>query len=71
MILKSPLLQSEVDFKQGGTDLGKTQYIDAFQRGFWWSAVQKNTKWHVLLAKATGAAGANLQLQPIQLHGGF
>jgi hypothetical protein len=53
MILRSPLLKSNVDFNQGGTDLGKTQYIDAFQRGFWWSSVQTNTNWHVLLGNAT------------------
>jgi hypothetical protein len=51
-ILNSPILQSNVDFVQGGTDLGKTQYIDAFQRGNFWSVVKKNKKYHVLL-KAT------------------
>ena len=35
--LNSPLLQSNVDFKSGGEDIGKTQYIDAYQRGnFYW-----------------------------------
>jgi hypothetical protein len=53
MIEKSPILNSNVDFKQGGTELGKTQYIDAFQRGNFWSVVKKNNKWHVLLGKAT------------------
>jgi hypothetical protein len=49
-ILASPIFQSNVDFKQGGTDLGKTQYIDAFQRGnFWGKSVKKNTSYHVLL----------------------
>src|SRR5689334_7212193 len=47
-ILASPIFQSVVDFKQGGTDLGKTQYIDAFQRGnFWGKNVKKNKKYHV------------------------
>jgi hypothetical protein len=51
-ILASPIFRSEIDFKQGGTDLGKTQYIDAFQRGtFWGEAVKKHNKYHVLLAK--------------------
>lgn len=48
-ILASPIFQSVVDFKQGGTDLGKTQYIDAFQRANFWKYVQKNQKYHVLL----------------------
>jgi hypothetical protein len=52
-ILNSPIMQSNVDFVQGGTDLGKTQYIDAFQRGNFWSVVKKNNKYHVLLGKAT------------------
>lgn len=54
MILASPILQSNVDFKQGGVDLGKTQYLDAFQRGnFWGKNVKKNNKYHVLLGKPT------------------
>jgi hypothetical protein len=52
-ILASPIFQSNVDFKQGGTDLGKTQYIDAYQRGNFWSVVKKNNKYHVVLGKAT------------------
>ncbi len=48
-VLKSPLFQSGIDFKQGATDLGKTQYIDAFQRGTWWKYVKKNSKYHVIL----------------------
>ena len=54
MILASPILNANVDFKQGGTDLGKTQYIDAFQRGnFWGKNIKKNSKYHVLLGKPT------------------
>lgn len=53
MILGSPIFQSSVDFKQGGIDVGKTQYIDAFQRANFWSVVKKNNKYHVLLGKAT------------------
>ncbi len=47
--LNSPLFQSNVDFVQGGTDLGKTQYEDAFQRGNFWSLVQTNSNYHVVL----------------------
>ena len=52
-ILNSPLFQSNVDFVQGGTDLGQTQYIDAFQRGNGWHYVQHNSNYHVLLGTAT------------------
>jgi hypothetical protein len=49
-ITTSPLFKAGIDFKQGATDLGNTQYIDAFQRGTWWgSNVKKNNKYHVLL----------------------
>jgi hypothetical protein len=48
-IIASPLFNSGVDFTQGGTDLGATQYIDAFQRGNFWSSVSTNTGYHVLL----------------------
>jgi hypothetical protein len=52
--LKSPLLKSVVDFKSGGTDLGKTQYIDAYQRGnFWGAGVKKNKQYHVVLGSPT------------------
>jgi hypothetical protein len=48
--LKSPLFNAGIDFKQGATDLGNTQYEDAFQRGTWWGKnVKKNTNYHVLL----------------------
>jgi hypothetical protein len=50
----SPLFQSGIDFKIGPTDLGNTQYIDAFQRGTWWGKdVKKNTKYHVLMKAVT------------------
>jgi hypothetical protein len=51
--LNSPLLKSNVDFKSGGQDLGKTQYIDAFQRGTFWSSVQNNKNYHVVLGSPT------------------
>jgi hypothetical protein len=50
-IIASPIFQSGVDFVQGGTDLGNTQYIDAFQRGNFWSVVSTNSNYHVLLGK--------------------
>jgi len=45
----SPVFQSGIDFNQGGTDLGNTQYIDAFQRGNFWSRVSKAPGYHLLL----------------------
>jgi hypothetical protein len=48
--LKSPLFNAGIDFKQGPTELGNTQYIDAFQRGTSWGKnVKKNTNYHVLM----------------------
>jgi hypothetical protein len=54
MIGMSPIFRGEFDFTQGGTDLGKTQYIDAYQRGNFWEAIQHNRRYHVLLSKVTG-----------------
>lgn len=48
----SPIFESKTDYKQGGVDLGKTQYEDAFMRGQAWGVgVSKNTGYHVLLGK--------------------
>jgi hypothetical protein len=41
-LVASPLFTASVDFVQGGTDLGQTQYIDAFQRGNFWHAISKH-----------------------------
>ena len=49
----SPIFQSVVDFQEGGADLGKTQYIDAFERENFWPQVLKNTGYHVLLGAPT------------------
>lgn len=52
--LNSPLLQSNVDFKSGGKDMGKTQYIDAYQRGnFYLANVKQNKNYHVVLGSPT------------------
>jgi len=57
-MLDSPLFTTDIDFApQYGTcgnkgtcvDLGKTQYIDAFQRGTWWgNDIKNNTKYHTI-----------------------
>ncbi len=60
--LDSPLFQKSVDFVQGGTDLGKTQYEDAFQRGNFWGSVQTNSNYHVLFHPTVGPT---LRLHPV------
>jgi hypothetical protein len=52
-ILASPLFESGIDFVQDGTDLGTTQYIDAFQRGNFWGTVKSKTGYHLLLGTPT------------------
>lgn len=49
-VLNSPIFSSTVDYNQGGTDLGTTQYEDAFQRGTLWGTVSGHTGYHVLLS---------------------
>ncbi len=44
----SPIFQN-LDYKQGGTDVGNTQYEDAFQRASLWYGVSGNSGYHVLL----------------------
>src|SRR5271165_1436233 len=51
--LTSPIFDHTTDYTQGGVDLGHTQYIDAFQRGNFWSIVQNNPNSHLLLGGAT------------------
>lgn len=45
----SPIFNAGVDFVQGGVDVGNTQYLDAFQRANFWTDVETNTNYHVLL----------------------
>jgi len=51
-IAQSPLFV-DINFKRGGTNLGTTQYEDAYERGSFWKYVSKNNKYHVLLGKPT------------------
>jgi len=58
--INSPIFQN-MDFKSpGGTDLGTTQYEDAFQRGNFWTQVSKAPGYHVLLGKPTVLATQTL-----------
>lgn len=46
----SPLIKTTTTFSPGGTNVGKTQYIDAFQRANFWSSVSTTSpNYHVLL----------------------
>jgi hypothetical protein len=50
--LASPVFHREIDFVQGGTNLGTTQYLDAVQRGaFWGVGAEQHPGYHVLLGK--------------------
>ncbi|MBZ5663155.1 MAG: hypothetical protein LAO30_00985 [Acidobacteriia bacterium] len=63
-IIASPIFDPGVDFTQGGTDLGTTQYIDAFQRGNFWSTVASNSSYHVLLGKPKVLAQKTITVPP-------
>jgi hypothetical protein len=47
-VLASPIFKNQ-DYTIDGTDLGNTQYEDAFQRSNYWTDVMTNTNYHVLL----------------------
>jgi hypothetical protein len=64
--LASPLLNAGIDFVQGGVDLGNTQYIDAYQRGNFWSGVSTNTGYHVLLGAPMVAAEQTISVSRFQ-----
>jgi hypothetical protein len=66
LTVASPLFKSNVDFVQGGVDLGKTQYIDAFQRGTFWQNVKKNKNYHVLLNPISIAKEQVINVSPSQ-----
>lgn len=77
MFLNSPMLQNYIDFNQGGTDLGNTQYIDAYTRGNFWASVQTNTNYHLILKPVLGptqtinvsVGQGNVEINP--LGGGY
>ncbi len=49
----SPVFQNGIDFQQDGVDLGRTQYVDAYQRDALWGSVQTDHRYHVLLGEPT------------------
>ncbi len=48
----SPLFK-DLTFNEAGTDLGDTQYIDAYQHANFWSSASTNPDWHTLLGDPT------------------
>jgi len=51
--LASPVFTNTTTFIQGGVNVGTTQYIDAYQRANFWSIVQNNPNYHLLLGAPT------------------
>lgn len=45
----SPIFDRTTDYNEGGVDVGASQYVDAFQRANFWSIVQNQPNYHVLL----------------------
>lgn len=66
-LLNSPVFQA-MNFTTGGTDLGTTQYIDAFQRGNFWGQVSAAAGYHVLLGKPTRLAALSLLVPSTEGH---
>lgn len=49
-VTASPIFNSGITYIQGGTNIGNTQYEDAFQRGNFWKDVVSHHNYHVLFA---------------------
>jgi hypothetical protein len=63
-IVASPIFNHGANFTQGGTNLGTTQYIDAFQRGNFWSTVASHSSYHVFLAAPVILAEQTINVPP-------
>lgn len=63
-VAASPIFDSTYQFKTGKTSLGPTQYVDAFQRGNFWSSVSKNSDYHVLLGSPVMLSEQTISVQP-------
>jgi len=48
--VQSPLFDMTTTYIQGGTNVGTTQYIDAYQRANFWGTVQSHLGYHLLLS---------------------
>jgi hypothetical protein len=62
-LLKSPLIANVVKFKSGGQALGKTQYINAYQRGNFWNFVKNNPNYNVVLGTPTVLPSLKITVQ--------
>ena len=60
--IASPVFDPSLNFTQGGVNLGTTQYIDAYQRGNFWSTVKSRPKYHVLLGTPTVLAEQSISV---------
>jgi len=60
--IASPVFDSSTTYTQGGVDVGKTQYVDAFQRANFWSTVQSAQNYHLLLGTPTVLAEQTLNV---------
>lgn len=58
--LLSPIFDMSTTYTQGGVNVGTTQYVDAYQRANFWSIVQNQPNYHVLL----GGPTAHVQVLP-------
>jgi hypothetical protein len=56
MTLLSPIFDSSTTYTLGGVDVGTTQYLDAFQRANFWTAIN-GQNYHVLLGGPTSHVG--------------
>ncbi len=66
--IASPIFDPSLNFTQGGTNLGTTQYIDAYQRGNFWISVKlaAHKNYHVLLGTPTVLAEQTINVPPSQ-----
>jgi hypothetical protein len=64
--IASPVFDPSLNFTQGGTNLGTTQYIDAYQRGNFWSTVKTRPNYHVLLGTPTVLAEQSITVAKSQ-----
>jgi len=56
----SPIFDATTTYVQGGVNVGKSQYIDAYQRANFWSTVQTSSNYHLLLGGPTVLAEQTL-----------
>lgn len=56
----SPIFDSTTTYTVGSTNVGTTQYIDAFQRANFWGTVASNPNYHLLLGGPTVLAEQTL-----------